>query len=476
MEPMVKAEARRAFLAVREVLCNRGLVQKLKSGAVREVAWKASVYLPEPRVIMFVADVQRLPVPLEKLVDPDVAHQISSALEGRPVKIVNDRGLAFLVGIDVPDLVQKRRLPKMVALDLEQRPEGDYMVPLGEGPQGPVWKPLAELDAVLVGGTRRLGKSMLLNTWLAALMTAHPPEELRVVLVDPKEVELATWKDAPHLLGPIARDAAEAAALLGQVLGELETRRALVTNAGAVNLAEYNALVPPEKRLPAILVVVDELSDLAFEAGGPKSMPLQVLGRLVMKGGAFGLHPVISLQRPDADAVAGFLKANLATRISFWFPGGGDYRLTLNPTAGTQLPHLSRIPGRMIVRIDSGYHLAQGYYLDRETRAAIAAQVAGGEVLAPGIEVLSEDEEEMVRWAIAENDGYLGLADVMDRLDLTMWKARKLTEPWEQCGWLTKDPDNQNKRRVTVALARLVEEFAAMPDAIPQTPQDLDIV
>lgn len=471
MEPLIQAEARRIFLVLREVLRNRGLAQKLKSGNVREIAWKTTVYLPHARTLMYVADVGRLPVPLEKIVTDEVAHEVCTALQGRPVRIINERGLAFLIGIDVPALIQKRRLSKSIDLDLSTRPDGPYMVPLGEGSTGPVWRPLAELDAVLVGGTRRLGKSMLLNTWLAALMTAHPVEELRVVLVDPKEVELATWKDAPHLLGPVATDAAEASKLLSQVLGELETRKALVTNAGAVNLAEYNALVPPEKRLPAILVVVDELSDLAFEAGGPKSMPLQILGRLVMKGGAFGLHPVLSLQRPDADALAGFLKANLATRISFYFAGAADYRVTLNPTAGTPLPQIPRIPGRMIARMDDGYSVLQGYYLSREARAEIAAQVAGGEVVGAGAGVLSEDQEEMVRWAVADNDGYLSIADIQDQTGLSYHKARKIGEEWEQCHWLVKDPDNQNKRRVTVELAKLVEEFAVVPEPESQTPQ-----
>lgn len=457
---MLQAEASRAFAAVRQVLLNRGLVQKLKSGAVREVAWRAVVWLDDCRAFAFVADIHRLPVPLEKIVDDKVAHQISSALAGRPVRIVNNRGLAVLVGIDIPERPEHRRIPARIALDLDNRPKGRFLVPLGVGVTGPVWKPLAELDAILVGGTRRLGKSMWLNAMLAALMTAHTPEELRVVLIDPKEVELATWEHAPHLLGPIATDGAEAEALLAQVHGELKRRKALLRAAGTVNLAEYNARQEdPDKRLPVILIVVDELSDLAIMAGGAMSAPLQILAAAVMKGGAFGIHAVLSLQRPDSESVAGFLKANLATRISFWFPSATDYRITLNPAGGEPLPSIGRRrPGRMIARLDDGYHVLQGYCLALESRRGIAAKIAAGDTN-PGAAVLTRAERAMVRWAMEENDGYLAIADIGQRLEISDWKARQVAAEWEQSGWLAKDPDAANKRRVLVALAGLIEEI-----------------
>lgn len=451
MDEVLRSEAERIFNGIRKTLLNRSLYQKLKGGERREVQWLVpSIYLPDERAFMFLVDMERLPVKKEQLTDdPAVAKQISATLGGRPVAITNSRGVAVTVGRDVPERVERQKLPRRVDLDLDAVPEGDYMLPIGRAEAGPLWRPLAELDTVLVAGTRRQGKSMWLNAALAALLTTNGPERLQVALIDLKEVELQHWQAAPHLFGgEVAVDAAGADRILGQLLGELDRRRALFSQVGARELDTYNerAAAP----LPAILLVADEVPDLAL-AGADRA--IRSLVRIVQKGGAFGIHAVITAQRPDSTVITGLLKSNLGTRITFWLPSTDDYRIALNPPSGWQAPAgMTRAKGRLIARLYDGERVCQGYYLDDDALAAAVARVAGGQ---PGASVLAPAEADMVRWAIAENGGYLGRAEIAGSLGVSDWKAGRIGAEWEHRGWLEKDPAAGNKRRVTVALAEI---------------------
>jgi DNA segregation ATPase FtsK/SpoIIIE-like protein len=446
-------ETRQAAERVQAALTQLGYCWECKDGTLVQVSYKSLAAAETSRfgpVALLEVDTNRLPrkVAIADLAGAKTTHHLT-AVVGKRVGVLNTTGLTYYVLFQPPPL---RRLPRRIDLDLESRPGGGpYLLPIGEGQAGPVWRTLAQLDAVLVGGTRRLGKSTWLNAALAALLTAHGPDDLRVALVDPKEVELRQWAAVPHLVGDVATDAAEAEALLGLVLGELETRRALFAQVGARNLEAYNRHADP---LPAILLVVDEVADLALEAGGPKADVFKVLARLVGKGGAFGIHAILATQRPDAEAVAGILKANLATRLSFWLPSGIDYRLVLSPAPGQSLPQLPRLPGRMIARLSDGYHVLQGYHLDDDQVAAIARRLSG-ERPTPAA-VLSQAEAELVLWAVEENAGYLSRENLAHGLGLTTWKAGQLGLEWERRGWLAKDPDAGNKRKVTVALLDLL--------------------
>jgi len=443
---------------VQAALTQLGFCYETKGGELVQVGYKSLALAETPTfgpVGLLEVDTQRLP---RKVVVSDLAadrttHHLA-AVVGTRVGVLNTTGLTYFLLLDPPP---RRRLPRRVDLDLENRPSGGpYLVPIGESQSGPVWRTLVQLDAALIGGTRRLGKSTWLNAALAALLTAHGPNDLQVALVDPKEVELRQWGAVPHLVGGVATNAAEAEALLGLVLGEMETRRALFAQVGARNLEAYNRQATGANvgSLPAILLVVDEVADLALEAGGPKADVFKVLTRLVGKGGAFGIHAILATQRPDAEAVAGILKANLPTRLSFWLPSSVDYRLTLAPSPGQSLPTLPRIPGRMLARLSDGYHVLQGYYLDDDQAAAIARRLNGDRPTPAA--VLSQAEAELVTWAIEENAGYLSRENLAHGLELSDWKAGQLGADWERRGWLAKDPDASNKRRVTTVLLDLL--------------------
>ena len=203
-----------------------------------------------------------------------------------------------------------------------------------------------------------------------------------------------------------------------------------------------------------------EVADLVLLSGGTRSDMSRLLIRLVAKGGAFGLHAILATQRPDGEAIAGLLKANLATRITFWLPSGVDYRLALNTPAGVTIPRISRIPGRMVARLSDGLRVLQGYHVSDEEIAALATRLRG-EKFSP----LSPLERELVTYALDCLDGEFNiniLAEAFQgRISRNALKA--LARRWERAGWLTERYAANQARRVTGELLALLEVGGAPP-------------
>ncbi len=365
---------------------------------------------------------------------------------------VDSAGL-FLVITNEPQERRTQRLPASVLLDIREMPPEKFSVPVGVGRQGPVWMTLADLDSALVGGARRMGKSTWLNSVLYALLVRHTPQELQLVLVDPKMVELLPWAGVPHLMVPPATEVAEIAQVLQRLYDEIQNRRVLFAEAGARKLSDYNAKA--DCPLPAILLVVDELADLVLLSGGTSSDVMRLLTAAITKGGAFGVHGIIATQRPDSTATAGVLKANVATRLSFWLPGDLDYRLVLQPPKGTPLPPIRRIPGRMIARLpDRPMQVLQAYYVSDEMIQVLVRQLAGGAV---SEQQLSDLEADLVEYAVQELGGNFIIGRLYEAFkgEISKRQLEELARVWERRGWLTPPRNAVSPRRVTPTLLRL---------------------
>lgn len=343
------------FRGVRHTLLNRGLYGK-RDGGIQEVLWKRTILLDDLGVVAFEVDVGRLPVKIERLQDPGVAHQIQTSLGGRRVKITNSQGLLFGVALEpgVPRPVMP--LPRRVVLDLNSRPAGRYLVPIGQGSHGPVWRSLLETGHILVGGESGSGKSTWLRAILVALLSAHSSEELQVALVDPKQVEFQVYKGLPHLLAPVATEAAEASALTARLLAELDRRRARFAGVGARNLVNYRHLTG--ELLPLVLLVVDEVTDIALEAG-LKSPFYKDLIRLVSKGRAFGLVVVLATQNPKAEVLNTLIRGNMSTRIAFRVMTANHSRTILGMSGAEKIPRSVR--GQLVARLDQELENLQGF-------------------------------------------------------------------------------------------------------------------
>jgi S-DNA-T family DNA segregation ATPase FtsK/SpoIIIE len=201
---------------------------------------------------------------------------------------------------------------------------------LGKGIDGnPVWTDLAKMPHVLVAGTTGSGKSGCVNAILSSILMQASPNEVRLVLVDPKQVELNHYENVPHLLTPVVTSPRLAANVLSNLIGEMETRYGVMSEARARNLNELNRVRvkagdPP---LPHILCVIDELADLMMVA--PAEVEDSII-RLAQKSRATGIHLVLATQRPSTDIITGTIKVNIPSRIAFAVSSQTDSRVILD--------------------------------------------------------------------------------------------------------------------------------------------------
>jgi S-DNA-T family DNA segregation ATPase FtsK/SpoIIIE len=260
-----------------------------------------------------------------------LADDLAMAL-GAKVRIVAPIPGKNRIGIELPNA---RRAP--VALrELVEDPrfqsfEGALPVVLGRDTQGnPVYADLAAMPHVIVAGATGSGKSVGLNVMLTSLLYRRTPAEVRMLMIDPKVVELAPFNGIPHMLQPVVTDMKEAAAALKWAVSEMERRYQLFAQAGTRNVASYNALMDrssPADKLPWIVIVVDEFADLMMQHA--KEVEPAVL-RLAQKARACGMHVILATQRPSVDVITGDIKANFPTRIAFRVSQKVDSRIILD--------------------------------------------------------------------------------------------------------------------------------------------------
>ncbi|OQC11281.1 MAG: DNA translocase SpoIIIE [Tenericutes bacterium ADurb.Bin087] len=191
-----------------------------------------------------------------------------------------------------------------------------YLIPLGKDVAGNViLAPFTDFPHLLVAGATGSGKSVFIHTVLTSLIMMHSPLELRLMLIDPKRVELSAYANIPHLITPIIKEPSEAKIALDRLIGEMENRYKLFEKTGVGKLSDYNDVIEDigGEKLPVIIAIVDEFADL-FES--EKEISNLVL-RLVQKSRAAGIHLLIATQRPSVQVITGNIKANIPSRVAF---------------------------------------------------------------------------------------------------------------------------------------------------------------
>jgi DNA segregation ATPase FtsK/SpoIIIE-like protein len=401
-------------------------------------------------------DTGTLPVKKEHLEDPNVVSQVSTSLGGRRVHVTNHRGMAWIVSMDLPPLEEtshRQRLPKQVHLNLNAVPDSDtlkntgdqLLVPLGVSRAGEIWRPLLDLDCILIGGTRGLGKTTLLFSLLVALLAQHGPDELQMAVVDPKGFDFLFFDGIPHLWAERTTDAESTARLLGDLVAEMEDRGERFARLGVRSLEAFNATAP--EPLPLILVIVDEVTDLMLEAGRQAGSLQRTLIRLISKGRAAGIILTVATQNPKSDVFDTLARGNFKTRIAFSVPESNVSRTILGQTGAEQLP---KIPGRMLALIEGQEPLElQGYFLTDEAVKAFTANLADREY-----SLLTALEQNLVRHAIDELDGQFTINALADAFqgNISKRKLTRLGQLWERRGWLTTPQHRSDPRRVTETL------------------------
>ena len=276
-------------------------------------------------------------VKLSKLTN--LSDDIALALGATGVRIAPIPGKISAVGIEVPnkavtavrirDVIESREFtnhPSTVAFAVGKDIGGSAIV--GN---------IARLPHVLIAGTTGSGKSVCTNSLIVSLLYKSTPDEVRFIMVDPKMVELAPYNGIPHLLIPVVTDPKKAAGALQWAVYEMMKRYKMFSERGVKDLAGFNALCesdPELKKLPTVVVVIDELADLMLVAAKEVE---ESICRVAQMGRAAGMHLVVATQRPSADVITGLMKANIPSRIAFAVASSMESRIILDTPGAEKL-------------------------------------------------------------------------------------------------------------------------------------------
>ena len=193
---------------------------------------------------------------------------------------------------------------------------------------------LARMPHMLVGGATNAGKSIGLSCLISSLLFRATPDELKLVLIDPKRVELSMFDGIPHLACPVVKDVKQAAGIFRAVVQEMERRYEVFSRSGTRNLQGYNEKVSTQERLPFMVVVVDELADLMMQCAAEVEGSITRIAQLAR---ATGIHLVIATQRPSVDVITGIIKANISSRMAFAVSSHHDSRTILDQKGAERL-------------------------------------------------------------------------------------------------------------------------------------------
>ena len=306
-----------------------------------------------------------------------------------------------LVGLEVPSPTPRRvGLKEMVESEAftDCAAKGGLPIAIGQDIAGePEVLDLAGLPHLLIAGATGTGKSVCLNSIVASLLVAKSPDELRLLMVDPKGVELTPFDGLPHLAAPTVQEFKGFTESLTGLLNLMQQRYARLGQAGVRNIASYNATA--QRRMPYVVLVVDELAELML-AGGRESEANLV--RLAQMGRATGIHLVLATQRPTVDVVTGLLKANIATRIAFTVASQTDSRVILDVSGAEDL--LGRGDMLLLENQSPQPRRVQGVFVDDGELSRLVEFWRDPSQSRPPVLESETDNEELGSEAVAEEE------------------------------------------------------------------------
>ncbi len=287
----------------------------------------------------------------------DLARSLS-VISVRVVEVIPGK---TVVGIELPNQTREVvRLSDVLSADVYQHAQSPLTLALGVDIAGhPMVVDLAKMPHLLVAGTTGSGKSVGINAMILSILFKATPEQVRLIMIDPKMLELSVYDGIPHLLTPVVTDMKEAASALRWCVEEMERRYKLMSALGVRNLAGYNTKIieaadsgepilnplwkltdsmdttaPELQALPYVVVVIDELADMMMVVGKKVE---QLIARIAQKARAAGIHMILATQRPSVDVLTGLIKSNIPTRMSFQVSSKIDSRTILDQQGAEQL-------------------------------------------------------------------------------------------------------------------------------------------
>ena len=265
---------------------------------------------------------------------------LAMALSARSIRIEAPIPGKAVVGIEIPNHEPEaiRLKPLLAPVNESGAWIPNLAIPFAIGKDvggTPQVRDLASMPHLLIAGATGSGKSVMVNAIIASFLFARTPQELRMILIDPKRVELSGYNNLPHLLHPVITESKKAASALKWAVLEMETRYGKFANAGARNLESYNASREDVKdRLYSIVIIIDELADLMMQDGRETE---ESIVRIAQKARATGIHLILATQRPSVNVVTGLIKANIPSRIAFSMASQIDSRTVLDAPGAEDL-------------------------------------------------------------------------------------------------------------------------------------------
>jgi S-DNA-T family DNA segregation ATPase FtsK/SpoIIIE len=275
-----------------------------------------------------------------------LSNDIMRSLKAESVRIVAPVPGKNTVGIEVPNQQKEKvRIKELMQLAPEAMAKMSIPLFLGKDASGePLITDLAAMPHCLIAGTTGSGKSVCINSIILSIMYLQRPDMVKLILIDPKVVEMAPFKEIPHLMCPVINETGRATSVLDWACEKMDERYELLAEAGVRNLKGYNALTKEElferfqpsneeeeakipKKLPYIVIIIDELADLMMTSG--KEVETFIV-RLAQKARAVGIHLIVATQRPQATVVTGLIKSNLPSKIAFRVNSRMDSRIVLD--------------------------------------------------------------------------------------------------------------------------------------------------
>jgi S-DNA-T family DNA segregation ATPase FtsK/SpoIIIE len=279
-----------------------------------------------------------------------LARDLARSLSLTSIRVVETIPGKNYMGLELPNPKRQIvRLTEILGSKIYNDSASSLTIALGKDIAGhPVVADLAKMPHLLVAGTTGSGKSVGINATILSLLYKSDPHDVRMILIDPKMLEMSVYEGIPHLLAPVVTDMRQAAHALNWAVAEMERRYKLMSKLGVRNLAGYNAkiaeaekreeLIPnpfsltpdapePLEKLPTIVIIIDELADLMMVVGKKVE---ELIARIAQKARAAGLHLILATQRPSVDVITGLIKANIPTRIAFQVSSKIDSRTILD--------------------------------------------------------------------------------------------------------------------------------------------------
>lgn len=268
-----------------------------------------------------------------------LADDLALAIKAKSIRVqapIPGRGL---IGIEIPNMTRDMIYLKDLLLSEEMKAiDSKLAFGLGKDIAGrPVVSDLAKMPHLLIAGATGSGKSVCINTIIMSFLFRTTPEDLRLILIDPKRVELTGYNDLPHLLGSVVTDSESALENLYWAVKEMERRYELLHDAGVRDINAYNERATQEdelKKLPYIVIIIDEFADLILTSGKDIELPIT---RLAQMARAVGIHLILATQRPSIKVITGIIKANFSARIAFQVSSKVDSRVILDQIGAERL-------------------------------------------------------------------------------------------------------------------------------------------